>query len=518
MPLETVVSVKENLCMEKQCDSCGIIIFGGSGDLAIKKLLPALYSLYSRKLLPSHFYVLGCLSYGDSPQGDEAYRKLAESVLLERVEDVANDTLKEFLSSCHYLAGDYSDESFYRRLSRRLEELDSVADTKGNRIFYLAVPPSLFCPIVDRLGNSGLTSEPEDSSSWVRLIVEKPFGHDLNSARMLNKEFKKVLSEHQIYRIDHYLGKDTVQNILMLRFANTIFEPIWNRDYIDHVQITVAEEIGVGHRAGYYEEAGALRDMFQNHMIQMLALVGMEAPVTFDAKQYRDEKVKLMQTIRPFKTEELSKWVVRGRYASGLISGKEVPGYLDEPGVAPDSTIETFVAMKLFIDNWRWKGVPFYLRSGKRMPRKISEVAMQFKQVPHSIFSPILAEDLEPNLLVLSVQPAEGVDLTLNAKMPGPRGCIGTLTLHFCYCEVFGVTPPEPYERLLLDCMLGDQTLFIREDGVLSSWDLFTPVLETFKESPSSCPLHYYPAGSWGPVEADNLLQIDGREWRTPGA
>ena len=518
MSLETRVDLKENLCMEKQPEPCGIVIFGGSGDLATKKLLPALWNLYRRKLLPESFFVLGSLTYRNSPHDDDEYRKLVLEVLKPHAQDSPAGELENFASCCYYEPGDYTDETFYRNLSERIDKLDILAGTNGNKIIYLAVPPSLFCPIASMLRKSGISAEGKNGHPWARVIVEKPFGHDLASATMLNNDLKKSLSEHQIYRIDHYLGKDTVQNILMLRFANTIFEPIWNRDYVDHVQITVAEEIGIGERAGYYEEAGALRDMFQNHMIQILALVAMEAPVTFDAHQYRDEKVKLMRTIRAFERKKISNWVVRGQYTAGEIGGRKVPGYLEEPGVHPGSMVETYVAMRLFIDNWRWKGVPFYLRSGKRMPRKISEVTIEFKRVPHSIFSPVLPEDLEPNLLVLRIQPAEGVDLTLNAKMPGPKGCIGTLRLHFCYCEVFGVTAPEPYERLLLDCMLGDQTLFIREDGVLSSWDLFTPILEEWENSPSSTPLYPYPAGSWGPAEAENLLRADGRRWREPEA
>ncbi len=516
MTLETHVDLKENLCMEKQPEPCGIVIFGGSGDLATGKLIPALCSLYSKNLLPESFFILGCLSYGKSPQSDEAYREMVKTLLKSYPGDIPGKVLEEFASRLHYLPGDYRDKGFYKALKDSLKKLDEHRGTGGNTIFYLAVPPSLFCPIVSMLATFGLTAEAHKGTPWVRVIVEKPFGRDLVSAAELNRELKKSLRERQIYRIDHYLGKDTVQNILMLRFANTIFEPLWSRDYVDHVQVTVSEDIGIGHRSSYYEESGALRDMFQNHMIQILALVGMETPVSFDATRYRNEKVKLMETIRPFNTKELSRWVVRGQYTAGEIGGKKVCGYQEEQGVAHDSGVETFVAMRLFIDNWRWKGVPFYLRTGKRMPRKVSEVVLQFKKVPHSIFSPILPENLDPNLLVLRIQPEEGLDLTLNAKMPGPRGCIGTLNLHFCYCEVFGVTAPEPYERLLLDCMLGDQTLFIREDGVLASWALFTPVLETWEKSPSICPLYRYPAGSWGPAEANNLLRMDGRQWKIP--
>jgi glucose-6-phosphate 1-dehydrogenase len=351
--------------------------------------------------------------------------------------------------------------------------------------------------------------------------VEKPFGHDLASARELNGKLRAALSERQIYRIDHYLGKETVQNILMLRFANALFEPLWNNRHVDHVQITAAETLGVEHRAGYYDRAGALRDMFQNHMFQMLALVAMEPPSVFEAVLYRNEKVKLLGAIRPLSGDPkaLGRRVVRGQYTAGTLNERPVAGYREEPGVAPGSTTETYVAMKLLIDNWRWAGVPFYLRSGKRLARRASEIAVAFKPVAHSIFLPNLPELHAPNVLVLNIQPEEGISLTMEAKRPGPKTCMGSLTLNFDYRTVFGVEPPEAYERLLLDCMLGDQTLFVRTDGMETSWSLLSPVLERWKNGGTDggrFPLASYPAGSWGPPEGDALLAKDGRSWRIP--
>jgi glucose-6-phosphate 1-dehydrogenase len=350
------------------------------------------------------------------------------------------------------------------------------------------------------------------------VVIEKPFGRDLESARKLDNELRKILRERQIYRIDHYLGKETVQNILMLRFANVIFEPVWNRNYIDSVQITAAETVGVEHRAGYFEQAGLLRDMFQNHMLEMLSLVAMEAPSSFDAKAVRDEKTKLLRSIRPFPKGKLGESLVRGQYSEGSdASGATLPAYRAEPGVKPDSKIETFVAAKLFIDNWRWQGVPFFLRSGKRLPKKRSEIAITFKRLPHSIFSPLKPEDLNPNQLVLNVQPEEGLSLTIQAKQPGPKLCMGSLTMDFKYASILeeGETMPEAYERLLLDCMLGDQTLFIRSDAIETAWSLLTPVLRAWESDEPGCgKLFSYPAGSWGPEEAEKLFDRVDQSWR----
>jgi glucose-6-phosphate 1-dehydrogenase len=349
--------------------------------------------------------------------------------------------------------------------------------------------------------------------AYTHVVVEKPFGRDLESAVALNATLRENLAEEQLYRMDHYLGKDTVQNVLMLRFANAIFEPIWNQKYIDHVEITVAETVGVEHRAGYFEQAGLLRDIFQNHMIQMLALAASEPPVSFEPNRLRDERVKLIRSIRPFPVGDLDQWIIRGQYGPGRIFDQDVPGYRDEERVAPDSRTETFVAAKLLIDNWRWRGVPFYLRAGKRLARRLSRIAVVFKNVPHSIFAPIAAAELSPNVLVFKVQPEEGVALTIEAKGPGPRMCLNSLTMSFSYRDALETQLPNAYERLLLDCMLGDQSLFLREDSVEAAWALVTPVLEAWEEDTS--PLPVYPAGTWGPAEADALIQRDGRQWQS---
>jgi glucose-6-phosphate 1-dehydrogenase len=502
----------DQFCIETRPEPCGVIIFGASGDLTHRKLIPALFHLFQKELIPDTLFILGCAR---SSMTDEVFQQKVHDSLIEHSQGDSASHLADFIQRCYYLTGDYNDPRTYAALAERLKRLDAAYSTGGNHIFYLAVPPNLYAPIAGHLGSAGLTNEPENASPWARVIVEKPFGRDMKSAMALDKEFQSVLDEGQIYRIDHYLGKETVQNILIFRFANAIFEPIWNRRYIDHVQITVAESIGVEHRAGYYEQTGVLRDMFQNHMLQMLALVAMEPPASFTARWVRDEKVKLLRAVRPFPLNQLDQWVVRGQYGPGQVNGREALGYRQEKGVAPGSRVETFVAAKMLIDNWRWQGVPFYLRSGKRLAKRVSEIAITFKNVPHSMFGPLLPDPLSRNVLVLNVQPEEGISLTIEAKQPGARLCMGSLTMAFDYRKVFGGDPPEAYERLLLDCMLGDQTLFIRHDDVEAAWSLLDPILKMWEFDATAGSLCSYPSGGWGPAESDALLERDGRRWRT---
>jgi len=487
------------------------VIFGASGDLTARKLLPALFSLFQRDLLPEPFAVIGCARKG---MDDHAFRELARTAIKARFSpDPPRKMVDVFLSCLHYVSGDYDDPATYRRLGERLAAAET-AMPEADRVFYLSVPATLYERIGARLHEAGLTAEDFDGKPARRIVLEKPFGFDLDSSRALDRELRRGLRERQIFRIDHYLGKETVQNILMFRFANSVFEPVWNHRYIDHVQITVAESIGVEHRAGYFDQAGLLRDMFQNHMYQMLAVVGMEPPSSFDANRVRDEKAKLLDAIRPYPADAIGDWVVRGQYAPGAVGGNPVPGYLAEEGVRPDSPIETYVASRLLIDNWRWRGVPFYLRVGKRLPRRTSRIVVTFKPVPHSIFHAVGEDSLPPNVLVFNVQPEEGAALHIQAKRPGSKLCMGNLTMHFTYRDVFGGEPPEAYERLLLDAMLGDHTLFLRADSIDIAWRLLSPVLAAWADGvPSAGPLEPYPAGSWGPAAADRLTARDGHAW-----
>ncbi len=493
---------RANLCTEMKPVPNLMVIFGASGDLTKRKLIPALFSLYLRELFHPSSMVVGCAR---SKISTEEFRNSLKEFFPEAEDEVVN----RFLSRIHYLSGDYSEGETYLKLSKKISELEKETGLEAlNHTFYLSTPASLYSDIVPKLGEYGLTAENYLGEPWRHVVLEKPFGYDFNSAMALDQVLHKTLLERQIYRIDHYLGKETVQNILMLRFANIIFEPVWNSTYIDHVQITAAESIGVEDRAGYYDRAGALRDMFQNHMLAMLSLVAMEAPAIFDANAMRDEQLKLIKSIRPFPEDELEKYLVRGQYAS---AGK-IPSYLEEPGIAADSTTETYAATKIMIDNWRWHGVPFYLRSGKRLNRKLSEIAITFKRVPHSIFPQLRPEDLEPDILILNVQPQEGMTLSIQAKQPGAKLCMGSLALDFNYSQVFGTTIPDAYERLLLDCMLGDQTLFIRSDVIAASWRLFTPVLEAWQNNQT--PLYHYKSGGEGPEEANCLFKGTNACWR----
>jgi glucose-6-phosphate 1-dehydrogenase len=508
------VQIRGSFCIEAIPKPAGITIFGASGDLTFRKLIPSLYNLFTRTLLPASFYIIGVAR---SQFTDDTFRERMTEAIKNRFPGVSNESVKSFLRHCFYISGNYQDEALYRNLISRLNQLDKQCKPERNHIFHLATPPNVYKDIISHLGASKLTRE-ESLKDVIeaRVIIEKPFGRDLESATDLDRTLSKVLSERQIYRIDHYLGKETVQNILLFRFANSIFEPIWNRRYIDNIQITVSESVGIEHRAGYFEQSGLLRDMFQNHMLQMLSIVTMEPPISFDADRVRDEKVKLLRAIRPIPIDTLSERVVRAQYESGEIGEKSVPGYRNEKGVEADSTVETFVAAKILIENWRWQGVPMYLRAGKRLNRKSSKIVVSFKNVPHSMFVPLTPEDLKPNVLVFHVQPEEGISLDIQAKHPGPKLCMDTLDMNFRYSDVFEGELPDAYERLLLDCMLGDQTLFIRSDDVEVSWSLITPILRAWEndtDGSKTGALYTYPAGSRGPSASEALLKRDGKAW-----
>jgi glucose-6-phosphate 1-dehydrogenase len=489
---------------------CAMVIFGATGDLTKRKLIPALYNLIAHGLLPEAFAVVGV---GRSELSDDEFRKRMEKDLKEfATAEIDPKRLKWLSSRLSYVAVDPEKPKTFKDLADALAAIEEERGTAGNVLFYLAVPPSIFEEYVDRLGETGLMKEPE--GSWRRVIIEKPFGHDLESAVALNRKLREILEERQIFRIDHYLGKETVQNIMAFRFANGIFEPIWNRRYIDHVQITVAETVGVEERAGYYEEAGALRDMVQNHMFQLLALIAMEPPVSFAADTVRDERVKVLSAIRPLSPEDVLRSAVRGQYGDGLMGKERVPAYRAEKGVAPASTVETFAALELFVDNWRWADVPFYLRTGKRLPKRASEIAIQFKPAPLMLFRGTAIESLKPNLLVIKIQPDEGITLRFEGKVPGPAMRLGTVRMAFEYEDYFGRQAQTGYETLLYDCMLGDSTLFHRSDMVEAGWRVVTPILDVWKAlTPRNFP--NYAAGSWGPKEADELIEKDGRTWRT---
>jgi glucose-6-phosphate 1-dehydrogenase len=488
---------------------CVVVIFGASGDLTKRKLIPALYNLAAADYLPHELAVLGV---SRSEMSDEDFRrKMSEDLHQFETGEVEPERVQWLIERLFYMADDIDSPATFARLAQRLAEIDAKLGTRGNYLFYLAVPPSQFSLIVRRLGEANLTRQ--EKGCWRRIVIEKPFGHDLDSARQLNREIREVVDESQIFRIDHYLGKETVQNILAFRFANGIFEPIWNRRYIDHVQITVAEKVGVEGRGSYYEEAGALRDMVQNHLFQLLALSAMEPPISFDPDVVRDERVKILRAIRPLTPEEVLVDTVRGQYGEGVIDGKPVRGYRQEEGVSPTSNVETFVALKLFVDNWRWADVPFYLRTGKRLPRRMTEVAIQFKRAPFILFRDTPVEQLHPNLLLLHIQPDEGISLRFEGKKPGPVMRLGQVQMDFQYSDYFGSKPETGYETLLFDCMIGDSTLFQRSDLVEVGWSVVMPILDVWKALvPRNFP--NYAAGAWGPRAADELIQQDGRKWR----
>ena len=487
---------------------CIMVIFGAAGDLTKRKLIPALYNLKKGDLLSDSFAVIGVAR---AELNDEEFRQRLRDDMKQFATDKVDEKVWQWLEErLYYLSGDFKDDQTFTRLKELLEKIDKERQAQGNYFFYLATAPEYFAPVVEKLGAIDLTHE--EDNHWRRVVIEKPFGRDLESAKKLNQEIKQVLNEDQIYRIDHYLGKETVQNILVFRFGNGIFEPIWNRRYIQCVQITAAEEVGVEQRGGYYEGAGALRDMVPNHLLQLVTLTAMEPPISFDADAVRDEQAKILHAIQHPSPEEAAARVVRGQYDAGEIDGEKVVGYRSEPNVASDSTVETFVALKLLIDNWRWADVPFYLRTGKRLAARDTEIAIQFRRAPFMLFRNTPVERLSSNRLVLHIQPDEGISLRFGAKVPGPTVSIGAVDMDFDYEDYFGDTPSTGYERLLHDCMVGDATLFQRADQVEAGWSVVAPIQEAWKTAP---PPNFpnYKAGSWGPKEADELLRCDGAEW-----
>jgi glucose-6-phosphate 1-dehydrogenase len=493
----------------RPADPCVMVIFGASGDLTKRMLLPSLYHLAKKKLLPKEFALLGC-AIDNMTQDD--FRNRVRSDLREFGGAPDNCKFCDWLvERLYYISGDFQQPDTYQRIKALLAEVDKDHGTSGSYFYYLATSPTLIGSIVEQLGAAGLAEEGE--GRWRRVVIEKPFGHDVDSARALNVEIGKVLDERQIYRIDHYLGKETVQNILVFRFSNGIFEPIWNRRYIDHVQITVAETLGVEQRGGYYDHAGALRDMVPNHILQLVTLTAMEPPISFRADAVRDEQAKILHAIQPPSPEDVLTRAVRGQYGDGTVDGATVQAYRHEPNVAPDSNTETFVALKLAIDNWRWADVPFYIRTGKRMANRVTEVAIQFRRAPFVLFRDTPVERLTPNLLVLHIQPNEGISLRFGAKVPGIQVDVGAVNMDFRYQDYFGNEPSTGYERLLYDCMTGDATLFQRADMVEAGWRVVQPLLDVWKALP---PRNFpnYKSGTWGPKEADELMARDKRQWR----
>ncbi len=498
--------------LERAAPPCVIVIFGASGDLTTRKLLPALYNLAVSGILAGNTEILG---FGRHTLTDDEFRANVRAGLerFSRSRPIRTDVWEALSPLISYMQGSYDDPSAYTRLRERLEEIDRTRGTRGNYLFYFSTPPNVFPAIVQNLGQVGLGHR-NGETGWSRIIVEKPFGHDLASARELNQLVQSVFEEGEVFRIDHYLGKETVQNILAFRFANRLWEPVWSSQHIDHVQITVAEEIGIEGRASYYESAGALRDVVQNHLLQVLALMAMEPPVTLEAEAVRDEKVKVLKALHPFHASHLEHDAVRGQYSPGNIDKVLVSGYTQEPGVSPHSRTETFVALRVGIDNWRWAGTPFYLRHGKRLPKRVSEIVVQFKGVPHLPFSAAGAKALEPDVLVVRLQPDEGIILRFGAKQPGPAMLLMSVDMEFKYEASFSTVSPDAYERLILDCALGERTLFTRSDEVELSWAFVNDLLDRWATDDEEIPP--YAAGTWGPRAAADLLTRDNRKWHVP--
>ena len=485
-------------------DPCTIVILGASGDLTARKLIPALFNLYLNDGLPQPFQIVGC---GRTKLDDLEFRNAMQAA----VQTSSQPNLSKwptFADALHYRIIEYDNLESYRRLAEELRNIDRKKNTMGNRIFYVALPPALYHTVAEMIGSAGLSAEMSNHNGWSRIVVEKPFGTDLQTAQELDRRLHEHFRENQIFRIDHYLAKETVQNVLMFRFANSLFEPIWNRRYVDHVSITAIETLGVEHRAGYYERSGILRDMFQNHMMQLLALIAMEPPSRFQDELVRDEKSKVFAALRPFPIGDLQNYLVLAQYAAGVIDKQPVLAYRNEPGVDPNSLTPTYAMMKVFLDNWRWQGVPFYMTSGKRLAEKLTEIVIQFKTVPHSLFRHILGETIMANRLIMGIYPDEKITLTFQTKNPGARVCLRTVTMDFYYNQSYSGPVLDAYEKVLIDCMLGDQMLFWRQDAVEKSWSFLTPILDRCEAcDDQSRMLHFYPAGSRGPEAAAKLLQ-----------
>jgi glucose-6-phosphate 1-dehydrogenase len=512
-PVTELNPLREGLEQERVPDPLALVIFGASGDLTHRKLMPALYSLAHDGLLPAGQAIVG---FARPDYSDEAFRMSIREACEKyaRTRPIEDSVWDHLAKSIFYVKGEFDDPAAYEQLQARLQEIDRTNGTGGRRIFYLAVPPKFFPVISSMLGSRGMVTDPEKGGPFTRCIIEKPFGRDLQSARELNRVAVTTFRERQVFRIDHYLGKETVQNLLVLRFANGIFEPFWNRQYVDHVQFTVAESLGVEKRGGYFESAGIVRDIIQNHMLQLVSLVAMEPPVAFEADAVRDEKVKVLRALRDFPRQDLDQCTVRGQYTDGSVLGEEAIAYRKEESVNPGSKTETYAAMKIFIDNWRWADVPFYIRAGKRLPKRVTDIAIHFRPAPYPLFKKNSRVVTQPNVLAIRIQPDEGISLKFDSKVPGPTVRTAPVTMEFRYATSFGAEPPEAYERLLLETMLGDSTLFARRDEVETAWAWLDPLLNAWASRPGGPDA--YAAGTWGPRSADELIERDGRQWRRP--
>ena len=506
--------LEDSATVPRGLEGCAIVIFGATGDLTSRMIVPALYSLQQRGLLPEDFAIVG---FSRSKWNTAVFRDEMEAAVRESAgaAPVDGDAWGKFAQRLYYISGNYGNRRDFQQLAELLDAVSKNHNCGGNYVFYLSTPPSVYSDVIQQLGAVGLHQAIGEESSWRRVVIEKPFGRDLTTAHTLNAQLANVFSESQTYRIDHYLGKETVQNILVFRLANHIFEPLWNRRYVDHVQITASESLGIEHRAGYYEESGAMRDMFQNHLLQLYSLVAMDPPVVFDSEAVGAEKIKVLRATRQIPLSELDQWAVRGQFGQGWVQGEYIKGYREEEDTDPRSNRETFAALKLHIDNWRWEGVPFYLRSGKSMAKKVTEIAIQFKRVPHLLFGLMPADTVNPNAIVIRVQPNEGFSLQFRVKSPGQTIRVQPVSMNFDYESLFNGEAPPAYETLLLDIMRGDRTLFAHSEWIEYAWGLITPIIEAWDSSPASN-FPNYEAGSWGPPEADALIARDGRSWRRP--